>query len=355
MILGLAPMDGFTDCAFRQITKEIFDQYGEKDKYELFLWTEFMNADGYIINPLGVVKHLLTDKDQIPVIAQIFWANEDMLLKCFTDIQAKYSMNWTLNIENWKFFFSWLELNMGCPARNVMNTWWGSALLKDRRKTLAIIKKLRKTISLPLSFKTRTGIDEQDTTEQMKFLIEASKYVDMITIHGRTVKQWYSGEGDWKFIYELKKQIEGARDEGQGTRCKIIWNGWIKKYEDIEVLKGNLDWVMIGQAAIGNPRIFTPHTPSREEIKQTILKHLDYMISYENFFQEQKANYKDILAMPDTITIHVKNIQAITLAEFRKHLFQYVKWIPWSKEFKQKVSTIIDYNQLVEEIQKFFG
>lgn len=72
MILGLAPMDGFTDCAFRQITKEIFDQYGEKDKYALFLWTEFMNADGYIINPLGVVKHLLTDKDQIPVIAQIF-------------------------------------------------------------------------------------------------------------------------------------------------------------------------------------------------------------------------------------------------------------------------------------------
>jgi tRNA-dihydrouridine synthase len=82
---------------------------------------------------------------------------------------------------------------------------------------------------------------------------------------------------------------------------------------------------MIGQAAIGNPRIFTPHTPSREEIKTTILKHLDYMISYEHFFQEQKANYKDILAMPDTITIHVKNIQAITLAEFRKHLFQYVK------------------------------
>jgi tRNA-dihydrouridine synthase len=61
--------------------------------------------------------------------------------------------------------------------------------LKDRKKTLAIIKKLRKMISLPLSFKTRTGIDEQDTTEQMKFLVEASKYVDMITIHGRTVKQ----------------------------------------------------------------------------------------------------------------------------------------------------------------------
>lgn len=72
MLLGLAPMDGFTDCAFRQIVKEIFDKYGEKDKYELVLWTEFMNADGYIINPPGVIKHLLTDNYQSSVIAQIF-------------------------------------------------------------------------------------------------------------------------------------------------------------------------------------------------------------------------------------------------------------------------------------------
>jgi tRNA-dihydrouridine synthase len=65
-------MDGFTDCAFRQIVKEVFAMYGEKEKYELWLRTEFMNADGYIINPPGVIKHLLTDKNQTPVIAQIF-------------------------------------------------------------------------------------------------------------------------------------------------------------------------------------------------------------------------------------------------------------------------------------------
>lgn len=85
---------------------------------------------------------------------------------------------------------------------------------------------------------------------------------------------------------------------------------------------------MIGQAAIGNPRIFTPHIPSKEEIKEVILKHLDYMISYENNFQEQKKQYKDILVMPDKLKVNVENPQAITLAEFRKHLFQYVKGIP---------------------------
>jgi len=93
MIIGLAPMDGYTDCAFRQIVKEIFLKYGEQDKYELFLRTEFMNADGYIINPLGVLKHLMTTSEHTPVIAQIFGGNEDMLVKCFEDIQQKYFNN----------------------------------------------------------------------------------------------------------------------------------------------------------------------------------------------------------------------------------------------------------------------
>jgi len=354
-------MDGYTDCAFRQIVKEIFDKYGEK-KYELWLWTEFMNADGYIINPPWVIKHLLTDKNQSPVIAQIFWSDEKMLMKCFADIQKKYFLNaefrmqnaeknkkksinselWTLNSE---FSFAGIELNMGCPARNVMHTGWGSALLRDRTKTLETIKKLSLIMKMPLSIKTRTGTDEHDLKAQMEFLVEASNYVSMISIHGRTVKQWYSDESNWDFVYELKKKAD--------KKCKILWNGGIKHYEDIPLLTKNLDWVMIGQWAIGNPRIFTPHTPSREEIKETILKHLDYMISYENYFQEQKAKYKSILVMPEELEINVKNPQAITLAEFRKHLFQYVKWIPWSKEFKQKVSTISEYNSLVEEIQKF--
>lgn len=368
-------MDWFTDCAFRQIVKEIFDIYGEK-KYELILRTEFMNADGYIINPPGVIKHLLTDKDQSPVIAQIFWSDETMLLKCFADIQTKYRKiselrvksseknpkSWTMNSES---IFSGIELNMGCPARNVMHTWWWSALLRDRKQTLNIIKKLSWIMKIPLSIKTRTGTDEHDLEEQMKFLIEVSKYVSMITIHGRTVKQWYTAESNWDFVYELKKQITGRKSQVTKkepapwnllpeTPCKILWNGGIKNYEDIKKLQWDLDWVMIGQAAIGNPRIFTPHLPSREEIKTTILKHLNYMISYENYFQEQKAKYQSILVMPEKLAINVKNPQTITLAEFRKHLFQYVKWIPWSKEFKQKVSTIIEYNSLVEEIQKFF-
>jgi len=82
---------------------------------------------------------------------------------------------------------------------------------------------------------------------------------------------------------------------------------------------------MIGQAAIGNPWIFTPHIPSRKELKTTILKHLNYAVAYEQFFQKQKAKFKGVLTMPNTPRITKKNIPQIVIVEFRKHLFQYLK------------------------------
>jgi len=91
---------------------------------------------------------------------------------------------------------------------------------------------------MPFSIKTRTGTDENDLKEQMDFLVEASTYVSMITIHGRTVKQWYSLDANWEFIYELKKKVD--------KKCTIIWNGGIKNYEDIashcEWNEAILDW-----------------------------------------------------------------------------------------------------------------
>jgi tRNA-dihydrouridine synthase len=82
------------------------------------------------------------------------------------------------------------------------------------------------------------------------------------------------------------------------------------------------------------------------------------MIAYEEYYQKQKETFNGILPMPSSDIIwtnHQIFSTEIIICAFRKHLFSYVKWIPWSKEFKQKVSMISDYKQLVEEIQKFFS
>ncbi|MDR0282889.1 MAG: tRNA-dihydrouridine synthase family protein [Candidatus Peribacteria bacterium] len=182
MYLCLAPMDGITTYATRKITQEIFEQYGKKSD-SLQLWTEFMNVDGFLINPRKVIKHLLTDVTQKP-IAQIYGGNPDTLLEAAKIIQTNYGE-----------VFSGIELNTGCPSTTVMKVGGGSDMMKNRAKTLEIIKQLSETTKiggLPFSIKTRAGMNEEDKEKQADFLLEASKYCYRISIHGRTLKQLYS-------------------------------------------------------------------------------------------------------------------------------------------------------------------
>ena len=309
-IIWLAPMDGFTDAACRCITQEIRDKYGEKDRYDFRLWTEFMTADGFIRNPEWVIHHLNTTANQTKLTAQIFWGNLDALTETVQKLQENYADR-----------FIGIELNMWCPAQNIMRSGGWSELLKDKENALNIIKTLRNACKMPFSIKTRTGVDIPDKAAQLEFLIKASNYVDMITIHGRTTKQWYGPGLEWDFVYTLKTEIEKIH----GDKVKVLGNWGILSYEEIDWYIKHLDGIMIGQAAIGNPWIFTPHIPSHEEKRDTILRHLSLI--------------------PDTERNNI---------EFRKHLFQYIKWIPSSKERKVHMAQIKDRESMETEIRDFF-
>ena len=106
-----------------------------------------------------------------------------------------------------------------------MKSGGGSELLRDKENALKIIEALSKASKLPFSIKTRTGLDQKDKENQTDFLVKASKFCSMITIHGRTVKQAYIGEADREFIYKLKEKISATHDPQSPTPlCKIIGN-----------------------------------------------------------------------------------------------------------------------------------
>ena len=352
MYLCFAPMDWITNCATRLITKNIFEKYWKKED-SLNLWTEFMNVDWFLINPHQVIKHALTTEWQKPIL-QIYWWKEETLIKATEKIQNEYSD-----------LFSWIELNTWCPSNTVMKVWWWSDMLKDKDNTLKIIQKLSKISgSLPFSLKTRAWLNDNDKVQQMEFLIKASEYCTEISIHWRTLKQLYTWDSDWNFIYEVKEKIKNNWNHN----CKIIGNWWINSYSDAKnkLSEFNLDWIMIGQAAIWNPRIFTPHEPDSQEKLEVILKHLDYSIACDQWFNEKIVNKtweitKKDLDIPlswieDRVRENRKklNLQSHTIVEFRKFLFQYVKWIPWSKEWKQQILNCRDYQELKEQIKYLF-
>ena len=352
MYLCFAPMDWITNCATRLITKNIFEKYWKKED-SLNLRTEFMNVDGFLINPHQVIKHALTTPWQKPIL-QIYWWKEETLIKATEKIQNEYSD-----------LFSGIELNTWCPSNTVMKVWWWSDMLKDKEKTLNIIQNLSE-IQGPLQFsiKTRAWLNDSDKESQKNFIRKASKYCSKISIHGRTLKQLYIWMADRNFIAEIKKDI----NENWNPECKIIGNGWINSYNDAKnkLSELNLDWIMIGQAAIWNPRIFTSYEPSLEEKCETILEHLDYSIACDQRFDEKIASksweitIQDLNIPLEWLEDRIKenqkksDLQPHTIVEFRKFLFQYVKWIPWSKERKQQVLSCKDYQELKSQIMNLF-
>ena len=352
MQLCFAPMDWITNCATRLITSQIFERYWRKEDI-LALRTEFMNVDWFLINPHQVIKHALTTEWQKPIL-QIYWWKKETLFQAMKKIQNEYSD-----------LFNWIELNTWCPSNTVMKVWWWSDMLRDKEKTLNIIKELSEIQGpLPFSLKTRAWLNDADKETQKNFLVKASNYCSKISIHGRTLWQLYGWDSDRSFISEIKKNIES----NWNSKCKIIGNWWIGSYTDAEnkFSEFNIDWIMIGQAAIWNPRIFTPHEPAPEEKCETVLRHLDYSIACDQRFDEKIASKSWEIGIQE-LDIPFERIEdrlqenknksdfkPHAIVEFRKFLFQYVKWIPWSKERKQQVLNCKDYQGLKNQIINLF-
>lgn len=311
------------------------------------LWTEFMSADGYMHNPVWVVKHLLQTDYESELIAQIFWWNVETLVACAQSLDQHYS-------------FGWIELNMWCPSPKIMKCEAWSGMLKNKEKTLQILKQIAQSITTPFSLKTRAWLTEADKEEQFAFLVEASKYVWMIGVHWRTYKQSHSGEVDRPFIYKLKQACSDT---------VIIWNWWIRTYQDCADRIGPLDGVMIAQAAIGNPRVLVETTPSVEERFAVIFRHLALAMAQEQYFKERALSTEKtghtILIQPtlhqlenraDHIHAHPEKYDGYyTPREFRKYLFNYISGLEYNKEIKKRIPAAKEYAELRVLLEEFYG
>ena len=228
-------------------------------------------------------------------------------------------------------------------------------MLKHRTETLAIIKSLseivKSTKNLTFSVKSRAGLNEEDKAEQLQFLTQIAPFCDLITIHGRTLKQLYSWEADFSFIQQVKSQVA----------CPIIANGGITSYQQAEKISQERDFdaLMIGQWAIGNPWIFTPHEPTLEEKIEVMKMHLEMMIACELRFKqrgEKIEDYKFNQPKKSDLEFLKKEInpeaEYRSVIEFRKYLFQYIKGIPNSREWKQEVIPVKTYTGLIGKLEK---
>jgi len=263
-LMILAPMEDVTDTAFRELVMRI----SQPGKLHV-VFTEFTSTDG-LCHPVGrpkVEQRLKVSESErellraldIKIVAQIWGNNPEKYHQAVKYITEEYR-------------FDGIDINMGCPVRNVVAQGSCSALIDNEPLADEIIAATREATHLPVSLKTRLGVRKIETERWMEFLLRQP--LDAITLHGRIQKQMSEGQANWDEI----AKAASMRNQ-MAKNIKIIGNGDVLSYhEGIErCRKFNTDGVMIGRGIFSNPWLFDPtrsETPVQERL-DTLLLHLD--------------------------------------------------------------------------------
>lgn len=287
-IVALAPMDGYTDSAFRRICKSV--------NQNIILFTEFTSADGIHHSAKRLKQKLIFDNSEHPIIAQIFGKNT----ATFTTA-ARYCEQQG---------FDGIDINMGCPSKKVVKSEHGVALRNKPNLAFKLVESVVNATKLPVSVKTRLGWSSAEDLIEFGRGIEKAG-ASLITVHGRTYSQGFSDTADFGPIYELKRALS----------IPVIGNGDIHSIENGIKKLQNLDGFMIGRAAIGNPWVFAEHQPTSFEKKiPPILQHAEYLIELKG--------------------------EKVALLEIRKHLVAYVKSLPNASSYRSKLVQVTSANQI---------
>ena len=241
-IVALAPMDGYTDSAYRQIVKGV--------NPNVVAFTEFYSADGIVRSRTFADSVLPHDRAENPLIVQIFGKDPEMFREAARIIE--------------RYDVAGIDINMGCPARKVVRSGHGSSLMISRDTAYRIVSAMAQVVRVPISVKTRLGwTDSEPLIEFCQGLQEAG--ASLITVHGRTYQQAYTGVADWEPIYRLRDALS----------IPVIGNGDVRDYDDGMVRLRNLDGFMIGRASFGNPWCFVPggYTPTLRETLDMMERH----------------------------------------------------------------------------------
>ncbi len=295
----LSPMAGFSDSPYRRLTRE----FGSA-----FSFTEFVSADMISHYSKKSIDLFRFHPSERPIWFQIFGNSKHTLseaVKIITDLEPDV-----------------IDLNMGCSTCKVSNRGSGAGLLKNLKYAGEIIEEMRRSTHLPVTAKIRIGWDHDSLNYKETVHILQESGIQMISVHGRTKSMGYSGKADWNIIAEVKSI----------AKVPILGNGDITDSVTAQekIKFSNVDGVLIGRGALGNPWIFSGIRKTDlkfQEVRDVMKKHLHLML---DFYGENQG-----------------------LVLFRKHTSKYLAEYSDISEQKKKLLTsksISEYLNILDEL-----
>lgn len=334
-IIALSPMDGVTDFACRAMAA----RHGRPD----VMFTEFTTTVGMFHAPEKVLRDFEYSEIERPIVAQVYGNRPDDFYRA-AHVVAELG-------------FDGMDVNMGCPARQVTQKNCGAALirapelaleivgaaraglqdwaggqtleeLKIPQKVIAVVRHMNQRRCgrpesgegrrrlIPYSVKTRLGYDEVVIERWVETLLTEKPAA--ISIHGRTLKQMYRGAARWDHIAQ-------AASVARGSGTLILGNGDVSSRGEAlrKVEETGVDGVLIGRASMGNPWIFAGREAAVRERISVALEHARYFVEGRGE-REFKAVRKHMVGylkgFPDAASLRVEALNTLTLEQLSRVL-----------------------------------
>jgi tRNA-dihydrouridine synthase B len=304
----LAPLSGISDLPFRLICKRLGAG---------MVVSEMVACEALVRDNIIAKQKASFNPQQGIVSVQIVGANPENMATA-----AKINAEAGADI---------IDINMGCPVRKVVNTYSGSALMKDEKLVAQILEKVVKAVDIPVTLKFRTGWSEEIKNGENIAKIAQDAGVKLLSVHGRTRAQMYSGKADWHQVGKIKAV----------TDLPMLVNGDIVDLQSaVEALQqSNCQGVMIGRACQGRPWFLGQlaeylksgkiiDNPSVEEQRAIVLEHYNMAVDHYGLTRAPKL--------------------------MRKHLAWYTKGFKGGNEFRKDINTMVNHQQVIDKVNRFY-
>ncbi len=304
----VAPMAGVTDRPFRQLCKQLGAGYAvsEMAASNPRLWASEKSA-----------RRTDHAGEMEPKAVQIAGADPQDLADC-----AKFNVERGAQI---------IDINMGCPVKKVCNSWCGSALLQNEALVERILNTVVAAVDVPVTLKFRTGWDRENRNALRIAALAEQAGIQMLTLHGRTRADGYSGEAEYDTIAAVKAAV----------RMPVVANGDITTPEKARLVLEytGADAVMIGRAAQGRPWIcreidhylqtgtYLP-PPFVAEVRALMHEHLEAHYAF----------YGEYLGVRTA----------------RKHIGWYVRELEGGEEFRRRMNLLESTSDQLAAVDAFF-